>query len=475
VPSSFPSDAYGIIDTLNQPNPKVTGYQRRFHQRVNTQELQPANHQVDHQGVDTHAATWLTLDNGLTLVHQEIVSAVVAVDVWVKVGAAHDPLESLGMAHFLEHMIFKGTENIAPGEFDQIIEYQGGMSNACTSLDYTHFHCTTAAPRFTDTLPILAEMLLSAKIDPIELASEREVVLEELRQALDDPDYCAVQNLSATMYGDHPYGRAILGQETTVTSITPDQMRDFHRQYYRPENMTVVVVGAVSQAQAIAIVNEAFNNGAFNNGVFNSVANQEPAFCELPTVTVKPQRYVTNLPQIEQGRFLMAWSGPGATASREAVALDVIAAILSTGRTSRLVRQLREEKGWVQDIDASFCLQEVGGMFMICAYLDHDHVEPVEHLVNEVLRDIAAGQINSSELARAQRNLCNGFTFGMESPRQVANFLGYHGVIGCEGLYDAGNDTYCQVARSLTVEELAAVAQTYLTPENAVVAAYLPE
>ncbi len=472
--SLFPSDACGIIDTidtLDQINPKSIGYGSRFHQRANSQEL-TAHHNTE-QHTEPNTATWLTLDNGLTLVHQETISPVVAVDVWVKVGAAHDPATGLGMAHFLEHMIFKGTENIAPGEFDQIIEYQGGMSNACTSLDYTHFHCTTAAPRFRDTLPILAEMLLHAKIDSAEFASEREVVLEELRQALDDPDYCAVQELSATMYGDHPYGRAILGQETTVACITPSEMRAFHRQYYRPENMTVVVVGDISQAQAITTVKGAFVNSHHGGEVIqqhSSATAFSACSAALPIVTVQPQRYVTTLPEAEQGRFLMAWSGPGAMESRASVALDMVAAIL----TSRLVRQLREEKGWVQDIDASFCLQEVGGMFMICAYLDHDRVEPVEHLVNEILRDIAGGKISSTELARAQRNLCNGFTFGMESPRQVANFLGYHGVIGCEGLYDAGNDTYCQVVRSLTVAEIAAAAQTYLMPESAVVAAYLP-
>ena len=470
--SSFPSIAHGITDTLNQSLPQGIGSARRFHQRVNLQELEQAPQRI----ANDHAVTWLTLSNGLTLVHQEITTSVVAVDVWVKVGAAHDPVNGLGMAHFLEHMIFKGTEEIAPGEFDQLIEYQGGSSNACTSLDYTHFHCTTAIARFSNTLPILAQMLLAAKIDSTEFAAEREVVLEELRQALDDPDYCAVQQLSANMYGDHPYGRAILGQEATVESITPEQMQAFHRQYYRLENMTVVVVGNISQARAIEVVTAAFTPAITQNHVIlTQTLSSAASSSTLPTVTVKPQRYVTTLPQVQQGRFLMSWSGPGATDSRGSVALDMIAAILCSGRTSRLVRQLREEKGWVQDIDASFCLQEMGGMFMICAYLDREHVEPVEHLISEILRDIAAGHISPNELQRAQRNLCNGFTFGMESPCQVANFLGYHGVIGCEGLYDLGNDTYCQVARSLTVAEISAAAQTYLAPEIAVVAAYLPE
>jgi len=106
VVSSFPSTAYGTTDTLNQSLPKRIGSQSRFHQRVNNlQELEQTPHPI----ANDHAATWQTLGNGLTLVHQEISSSVVAVDVWVKVGAAHDPIAGLGMAHFLEHMIFKGT------------------------------------------------------------------------------------------------------------------------------------------------------------------------------------------------------------------------------------------------------------------------------------------------------------------------------------------------------------------------------
>ena len=114
--------------------------------------------------------TFLKLGNGVTLVHQEIpTAAVVSVDVWVKAGAISDPEHSLGMAHFLEHMIFKGTNLIAPGEFDLVIESEGGLSNAATSHDYAHYTFTVDASRFAITLPYLSQMLLEAKIDEEEL------------------------------------------------------------------------------------------------------------------------------------------------------------------------------------------------------------------------------------------------------------------------------------------------------------------
>ena len=166
------------------------------------------------------------LDNGLTVIHQHTPAMpVAAVDVWVKAGSVLEPDEWAGMAHFLEHMIFKGTTKIAPGRFDREVEHRGGITNAATSYDYAHYFIATAAQHLEETLPYLAEILLNAAIPDDEFDRERDVVLEEIRQSYDSPDCVAFQVLSETVYQRHPYGRPILGDEETLMARSPDEMQ----------------------------------------------------------------------------------------------------------------------------------------------------------------------------------------------------------------------------------------------------------
>ena len=133
------------------------------------------------------------LDNGLTIIHHYLpATPVVVADVWVEAGAIAEPQEWSGMAHFLEHMIFKGSPNVMAGEFDWLIENTGGIANAATSYDYAHFYLTTAAPHLEKTLPALADILLHANIPDEEFVREREVVIEEIYSSHDDPDFFGV-------------------------------------------------------------------------------------------------------------------------------------------------------------------------------------------------------------------------------------------------------------------------------------------
>ncbi len=158
-------------------------------------------------------ANILKLDNGLTLIHQYMpTTPVVVADVWVDAGASAEPENWWGMAHFLEHMIFKGSKQVKPGEFDWAIENSGGITNAATSHDYAHFFITTAANNLPNNLSLLADILLQAAIPDDEFYRERDVVLEEIRGCYDDPDWIGFQALSETIYQHHPYRRSVFGR-----------------------------------------------------------------------------------------------------------------------------------------------------------------------------------------------------------------------------------------------------------------------
>ncbi|MBI4780506.1 MAG: insulinase family protein [Oscillatoriophycideae cyanobacterium NC_groundwater_1537_Pr4_S-0.65um_50_18] len=385
------------------------------------------------------------------------------VDVWVKAGAIAELEAWSGMAHFLEHMIFKGTGRLPPGKFDQIIENRGGLTNAATSHDYAHYYINTAASDLSDTLPCLAELLINAAIPDEEFALEREVVLEEIRQSQDDPDGLGFQALMETIYQRHPYGRPVLGSPEALMALSPQEMRCFHRAHYQPENMTVVVVGDVAWESALELVDQSFNFTL-------------PAVCPKPEILAEPpltqiRRQELCLPRLEQARLMMAWTGPGVEDIRSAYGLDLLSVLLAGGRTARLVRELREERQLVQDIGGGFSLQRHSSLFTLTAWLEPQYLAQVEAIIGDRLSELAAVPVSEVELNRYKRLLCNDYAFSTETASQIAGLYGYYNTIAQAHLAIR----YPEVIQSFQPEELRQLASQYLSPLRYAATVLIPE
>ncbi len=407
------------------------------------------------------AATEFTADifrlrNGLSVIHQYLpASPVVMADVWVRAGAIAEPVEWSGMAHFLEHMIFKGTPTLAPGEFDWLIESRGGATNAATSHDYAHFFITTAAQYLESTLPHLGDLLLHAAIPDDEFVRERDVVLEEIRGSYDNPDWLGFQALSESIYQYHPYGRSVLGTEAHLMARSPEQMRRFHQHYYQPENMTVVIVGGVDQESTLNLVNRSFEGFTYPK--------------DLPSVEVKAEPPITGvrrqelyLPRLEQARLLMGWIGPGVEQLSDAYGLDLLSVLLADGRSSRLVRELREEQQLVYDISSSFSIQRDSSLFTISACLEPQHLEQVEAWICDHLSQLQQTPVAATELKRCQRLLCNDYIFSTEAASQLAGLYGYYNTIATAELAVS----YPRRIQSLKPLDLMQLTQQYLSPQH---------
>lgn len=410
-------------------------------------------------------ANTFQLSNGLTVIHQHLpATSVVVSDIWVNAGAIAEPESWSGMAHFLEHMIFKGSPKVMVGEFDWLIESTGGVANAATSYDYAHFYLTTAAAHFGQTLPCLADILLRANIPDEEFIREREVVIEEIHSSHDDPDFIGYQALCQNTYLRHPYRRSILGELDLLLEHTPNQMRCFHRTYYQPENMTIIIVGGIEQEEALTIVNENFSNFSVRSECPPNKIEVEPFLTEI-------RRQELYLPRIEQARLLMAWICPGAELLEEAIALDLIALTLTGGRSSGLVRELREERQLVMDIDCSLSLQRDSSLFSIGALLDSEHLEMVEHMICDRLQQLHHNLIPPAEIASAKRQLINDYIFSTETPSQLASVYGFYNIVATA----ADSALYPQMIHQLQPEQLQAIAQRYLSPEHYAVTILKPD
>ncbi|WP_250566010.1 M16 family metallopeptidase [Adonisia turfae] len=409
-------------------------------------------------------ASIVQLDSGLTVIHQEIAATpVVVVDVWIRAGARCEPDTWTGMAHFLEHMVFKGTEQILPGMFDAAIESRGGLANAATSHDYAHFYMTVAANDLAHALPYLSDLLLHAAIPADEFVRERHVVIEEIHQSWDDPDWIGFQTLSEMIYGNHPYGRSVLGSPEILQERSPEEMRQFHRTHYQPENMQVVITGGVSLERVLELVQT----------TFRAFAQRE----SCPTAgLMSPPRLLTNprhtlaLPRLEHGRLIMAWLAPGIEDLESACGLDILATVLAEGRVSRLVRELREDRQWVDEIASSFSVQKDCSLFVLSAWLPPNYIKEVEQVICDRIATLANIPISEAELSRAKRVLCNDYAFSMETPGQLAGLYGYYGTLAKPEL----SLTYPKHIQAYSAEQLMPLAQQYLSPQSCGTLALIP-
>lgn len=401
--------------------------------------------------------TVLQVRDGLTIVAEQVPVAAVCLDVWLQVGSAMEPDAINGMAHFLEHMIFKGTDRLAPGEFDRRVEARGAVMNAATSQDYTQYFITTAPQDFADLAPLQLELVSQARIPETEFAREQAVVLEEIRRAQDNPGRCHYARMMAACFDRLPYRRPVLGTHESVSSLTATQMQDFHAQWYRPATTTVAVVGGLPVETLIETV--------CAQQLPAAPASSPPAPWVPPAVEgafAAPVRSETEDPSLQQARLTMLWRVPGLAELERTYALDAIAAILGQGRLSRLFQELREERQWVNSISASNATQRLQGYFYVSARLPAEHLEGVEAAVREHVSRLQQDPVRPTELARIQRQVANRFVFASERPSDRASLYGYYQ----SQLGDiAAALQYPQRIRALRAEDLQAAAREYLSPE----------
>jgi zinc protease len=395
------------------------------------------------------------LSSGLTVIHHYVpATPVVVVDAWVKAGASLEPKEWAGVAHFLEHMIFKGTDKFPPGAFDAAIENTGGVTNAATSHDYAHFYITTAAQYLPETLPALGDLLFNAAIPDAEFDLERDVVLEEIRSCHDSPDFLGYQTLTQSIYQNHPYGRPILGTIDELMQQSPQQMRQFHHFHYQPHNMTVAIVGGVEKELALELAENSFVATSCQTQCPVGLVEAEPPITEI-------RRQQISVGRLEQARLLMGWMGPGVEQLKDAYGLDLLSVLLAEGRTSRLVKDLREKRQLVQSINSGFSLQKDSSIFTISACLPAENLGDVEAIILEEIVKLQGTSISPGELSRCQRLLCNDYAFSTEAPNQLASLYGYYHTIA-----DAKVAlSYPEQIQSFSVQDLQKLAQRYLSPQ----------
>jgi len=403
-----------------------------------------------------------TLDNGIVvLVRESRLEPVAEVQIWVDAGSADERDHERGLAHFHEHMLFKGTPTRGVGEIAGSVEGVGGAINAFTSYDATCYHATLPADAALAGFDVLADAVQNSLFEPEEVTREIEVVLEEIRRSADDPGHVLNDELFSTVYQAHPYRFPVLGSAESVASFTQAKLLAFYRRWYTPEHMVVSAAGDLDADAFIARVRESF--GAARRGE----ARRERA--------VEPQQRSTRVRVVarpfERASFELAFPAVPLT-HRDAPLLDLLAYALGEGDSSRLNRRVKEELGIADRIDAGCYTPRDAGVFSVSVDADPEQVEAAITASIAETERLRREPLRADELAKARRNFLASRAWERESVAGMARKLGSAQLAAGDPSFE---DAYLARIAGATQDELLRAAQEWLDPARISVVAVMPE
>ena len=403
-----------------------------------------------------------TLENGLTVLIEEQRNApAVSIQMWVRVGGADETDRLSGISHVFEHMLFKGTARRKVGELAGAVESVGGDINAYTSFDNTVYHLTVPSRYFATGLDVISDAIQHSAFDPDELKKELEVVLEEIRMNEDKPGRNLYKMLLSTAYSSHPYKRPVIGSVETVKGLTRDKIISFFRRWYIPGNMTLVIAGDVDAKTILSAVKKSFSD--FKNATDpHRKRKAEPGQKGIRTQVASKD--------LKEAHIGMAFHIP-AISGKDTFAIDVMSLILGAGESSRLYKKLKADSSLVHSISTYPMSLKDPGLFFITASLEDGKIDPAIETIMTEIRRLATSGPEASEIAKAKLNLESEFVYSRETVDGLAGKLGYYasnnGDIGYEKKYIEG-------IRSVTADDVSAVAGRYLSSANMTIAALVP-
>jgi zinc protease len=394
---------------------------------------------------------------------------VVAVSIWYRTGSRHDPPGRAGLAHLIEHMVYKGTARFAKGEYDRILHAAGAIHNASTWFDRTNYYIVIGNDRYPLALELEADRMRGATLTPEDLRDEAAVVCNELQRNEDDPDTAFFERLQAVAFREHAYGRPVGGTIEQVRAITAEDLRDFYDRRYRPDAACLVVAGDYDDARILDEIEAVFGSIAPGpRPMIGAERETAPApDCE------PPQGGERRFEQRKAGSHEMlaiAYKVPG-RAHADQYALDVLAQILGHGRTSRLYRALVETGVAVQAGAENLAA-------LADPFLFHIDVDPardaapaaVEAAVDAEIERLRLEPVTPEELARARKRARADFVLRRDRVTARASLIGeLEASIGWRYQRD-----YLARLDAVTAPAVLEVAQRYLVREERTVGLFRP-
>lgn len=406
----------------------------------------------------------VVLPNGLkVLLLENHKSPAVTFQVWYRVGSRNEADGKSGLSHFLEHMMFKGTSKVRPEEYSRIIARNGGRSNAFTSTDHTVYFATMSREKIGIAIELEADRMADALLNGTYFDAEKKVVMEERRLRTEDNPVSALDEVtSAVSYILHPYRRPVVGWMEDLDNLTRDDLREYYRTYYRPNNAFLVVVGDFSTEQVLPKIRAAF--GDIPQG-------PKPPQVKIQEPPQRGERRVVLKKEAELPFVLMAYHAPNLT-HPDSFALELLTVILASGRSSRLYQDLVYHQRIARSVDADYGRLAIDPtIFSITAQvMPQEDLAGVERAIDALLYRVKSEPVSDRELEKAKNQVEAAFVFGQDAIFGQAMRTGQYESSAAWRLMDS----YLPGIRRVTPGDILKVAQKYLDPDQRTVGILIP-
>lgn len=429
----------------------------------------------------TQAVEIYERDNGhkIVLAHKE--GDMINVSTWVKTGSINEDDCNNGISHFLEHLMFKGTNKHKAGEFDRILEAKGAIVNAATWKDYTFYYVTLPKgegnKNFYQTIELHADMMLDPILPDEEIGApfdindpkvtdkrERHVVIEEIRMRKDQNWTKVYNTCNYNMYTKHPYKRDVIGTPEIISQVTREDIMNYYKTFYCPENMTTIIVGDFNHDEILAKVEKEFD--------FKGRVNAPVKINEIDT-PVTSTRIIESNAHINTGYLMFGWLGPKAADLKNTICLDLISIIFGDGTSSRLYQNLieKEPEPVFNMINSEHYQFRDGNNFFIQANFKPEFKEKALNQIKVELENLITKPITESEFLKAKKKTKSRFAYSAETVSEIGETIGYYTTV-CEDLKLV--EDYLNDLDSISIEDLNNAIKTYLNIDNAVISILMP-
>ena len=404
------------------------------------------------------------LDNGLkVLLLEDHKSPAVTFQVWYRVGARNEKDGKSGLAHFLEHMMFKGTPTTGPEEYSRIIAKNGGRTNAFTSSDVTVYFATMSREKIGIEIALEADRMANALLGDKYFEPEKKVIQEERRMRTDDNPISALSEAtSAVAYTVHPYRRPVVGWMQDILALTRQDLVDFYKLYYAPNNAYIVMVGDFSSEEMLSKIKDAF--GKIPRG-------PEPPKVSTEEIEQRGERRLVLKKEAELPFVLNFYHAPNLK-SPDSFALDLLTVVLAGGKSSRLYHDLVYQKRVARGVDADYSGISVdpAGLSIYAQLLPGIDPATVEREIDRGLEKVKSELVTERELQKAKNQVEAAFVFAQDSIFGQAMKIGYYEAVGGWRQMDG----YLDGIRKVTREDIRRVARQYLVPDRRTVGTLIP-
>lgn len=388
------------------------------------------------------------LDNGLTVSIKEAHALpLVTIQFWTHVGAKNEPEKYRGIAHIFEHIWFKGTETQPVGSFHKKVESLGGELNAMTSYDWTMYYVTVPANKFDEIFPYMADLLKNPAFDANEIKKEKEVILEEQRFSSNEPERYLDDQFAKLLLPKHPYGDPIIGYKNTIVAPNRDEIAEFYRTWYVPDNMNIVIAGDVQPELILEKIKKEFGE----------LERQELPSLKLPDEPLADSpRYGSELRDVGYSYAAIGYQAPAAD-DHERYAFEVMNAIFNKGESSRL-KKLEQDNTIVRGLSAYVPLNDLGVFEAMAVIEPEKKAQAVARIILE-LNKFKTQKVSEEELERAKQLLRAEKVKSKEEIFQVGFDIGQAWIDG-----DINKvDTYLANINAVTAEDIQRTANKYFT------------